>query len=406
MKNFKIIIASLILFQSCGLCYALDTGNEMLYKYGNYIKPVDFSFPDHNVCFIEYSYADDWDLVEKCKAGDKSSCNTIHLALESCKAGELNDDCATNFLANSIIKNDREIVKNFLSTHPYIANKAAVHVLSNSDVTNLGESCLLETPLMTAITKDRIDILQDLIANKNVDLNKQDYSGVTALMCVAMQGKVEAVRLLLANTRIDPNIQDRSGSTALMFAAAYNKDEVVKMLLADARVDPNKVDEDWNTALTWAVEKNAVLAVKELLLDKRVDVNVVTGGFTPLLLAVSKNYTEIIQVLLENNKVNPNINCSAFGRTALMGAAITGDIKTVEAFLAKANREINPVDINMQDKMGLTASQLAIMNHHPEIAKIIQEHPKATDVNHNLEEIRLQIADYIFNQDKNTCLVE
>lgn len=89
----------------------------------------------------------------------------------------------------------------------------------------------------------------------NVDVNRPDQYGWTALLTAASQGNVEIVRLLLARKDIDVEYQDAQGSTALSWAASNGHVEVVRLLLASGKVAKHKDNGVGAAALTWATMK-------------------------------------------------------------------------------------------------------------------------------------------------------
>ena len=188
---------------------------------------------------------------------------------------------------------------------------------------------------------------------------------VTALASAAAEGKVADVIELLQTE--DPAAVDELGRTALTRVCAENPaslDEVVKLLLADGRVDPNSaISYSTVTALMLAVFHSNVPVVQLLLLDERVDPNCQDAeGETALLFICSQwrwrfrllrssssqppegrsqleAACEIVQLLLEHKRVDPNMMDSA-GQTALMHAAVRGPIEFVKLLLG--NERVNP----------------------------------------------------------------
>lgn len=95
----------------------------------------------------------------------------------------------------------------------------------------------------------------------------------------------------------DINIQDNKGATALMWATGNsNNIETVKLLLADERVNPNIQMTDGKTALMLAVDKNYFDIVTELLVHPKIDLGLRDkNGKTALDLAASGEIKNLLE---------------------------------------------------------------------------------------------------------------
>jgi ankyrin repeat protein len=94
--------------------------------------------------------------------------------------------------------------------------------------------------------------------------------------------------LLLADRRVDPT---EDGDDALVQATYNWHGEIVKMLLEDGRVNLN------NDVMIEAIKHNNIDIVELLLKDKRIEVN---GS-----LLIYTNSTEAIKLLLEDGRADP-----------------------------------------------------------------------------------------------------
>jgi len=186
------------------------------------------------------------------------------------------------------------------------------------------------TPLMRAVEYDYKDVFRWLL-DHGADVNEKGESDdVTALILAAVYGRTEMVKLLLEKGAL-VNEEDCDGDTALICAIREGNGQIVDLLL-DAGAYPN-VRVDGLPALIWAfsydvklgekmVEKGAnpywenedgenavVLAVKKGLTEsvKRMvpaiaDVDMCDQeGDTLLMLAVKREYPEIVEWLLQNH---------------------------------------------------------------------------------------------------------
>ncbi len=62
---------------------------------------------------------------------------------------------------------------------------------------------------------------------------------ITALMCASRKGRKEIVEMLLQDKRIEINKQNKEGNTALMLASEEGHKEIVEILLQDKRIEIN-----------------------------------------------------------------------------------------------------------------------------------------------------------------------
>ena len=106
--------------------------------------------------------------------------------------------------------------------------------------------------------------------------------------------------------------------------------------------------------------------VKVLLADQRVAPNQAkTSGATALLVAAQNGHTEIVKVLLADQRVNPNQALTS-GATALLVAAQNGHIEVVKVLLA--NQRTAP---NQALTDGTTPLYIAAQNGHIEVVKTL-----------------------------------
>ena len=170
----------------------------------------------------------------------------------------------------------------------------------------------------------------------NVDVNKQDENGLTALHYACERNNIDAVELLLKHNA-KANIRDFTGSTALHYAY---KPEVIKKLLecvTDVDIQNNK----GNTALHNICEKSYFSSI-ELLLEHGANPNIQNEqGRVPLHYmcmdkkikdeVLQEKSTVFIEVLLKHN-ANTNIK-DRLGNTALHYACIDNHLDNVELLL-------------------------------------------------------------------------
>lgn len=103
-------------------------------------------------------------------------------------------------------------------------------------VTRHGHKALMET--------SDPDVVRLLLDQKDIEVNRQDYLGRTALCEAAWCNRLEAAKLLLERKDIDVNLPENTGYNALQLACHYDYQTLVGLLLERDDIDPNFRDID------------------------------------------------------------------------------------------------------------------------------------------------------------------
>ena len=185
--------------------------------------------------------------------------------------------------------------------------------------------------------------------------------GFTPLHIAASHGFAPVVWLLLEKGA-DPTQQDATGCTPLHCAAAAGHVDVGGLLLASQRGGTKlvrAVDNEMRTALHAAASSGYPGMVQVLLNGGALPVIDVRDaeGYTPLRLAVKKQYLDVVLCLVKGgadvNMVNKR------GRTVLHLAMYDGNVEIIRALL-----EAEHVDQTAKDAKGLTAWEVARRRGH------------------------------------------
>lgn len=111
-----------------------------------------------------------------------------------------------------------------------------------------------------------------------------------------------------------------------------------------------------------AMNNGDLKKVREFLGMQGVDSNAKgDGGCTVLMLAVKAGSWDIVDVILDDGRVDVNIQ-DAKGRTALMYSVISDDEDSLEIFLDKMDERDIVVDLNLRNNDGQSALILAAAN--------------------------------------------
>ena len=114
-----------------------------------------------------------------------------------------------------------------------------------------------------------------------------------------------------------------------------------------------------------AVKSGNKKLVKQFLENKNFIEERDREGNTPLLLAVERSYSEIVDLLLRANA--SVLAKNANNKTVLMAAAAKGQINLVRKLLN------NKINVDERDNNGVTALRMAATNHQIEIVKLLLE---------------------------------
>lgn len=120
--------------------------------------------------------------------------------------------------------------------------------------------------------------------------------GVILLMIAAANGNIQMLNLMLANKSLDVNKKDRYGVNAFWIAAFYSRIEFLNCL-ARAGADLYATNQNGSNALHIAVKRNNVDVVRYLI-EQGCKLDIPKhNGVTALGIAAFKGYNNIISIL-------------------------------------------------------------------------------------------------------------
>lgn len=156
------------------------------------------------------------------------------------------------------------------------------------------------------------------------------------LIEASRKGHKEVVNMLLRQKGIDINKVDVEHGSALFAALMQDYEAIVKLLLksgADVNLQYECNGNEWKTALYAASERGNVVIVR-MLIDNGADINFQNGSDGNSLTVASLNgYKEVVELLL-NNGADPNAQSGPWGN-ALQAASFGGHKSIVRLFLYK-----------------------------------------------------------------------
>jgi ankyrin repeat protein len=198
------------------------------------------------------------------------------------------------------------------------------------------------TPLFIAAQEGRIDIVNALIAARNIDVNQaKTTGGATPLYIAAQEGRIDIVKALIAAGADVNQALTADGATPLHIAAELGHTEIVKALIAaGARVN-KPLTTTGTTPLFMAAQEGRIDIVKALI-AAGADVNqaLTTDGATPLHIAAYRGHTDIVNALIAAKDIDVNQARTTTGATPLFIAAQECRIDIVKALIA-AGADVN-----------------------------------------------------------------
>ncbi len=153
---------------------------------------------------------------------------------------------------------------------------------------------------------------------------------------------------------------------------------IVSLSLDHERIPSTDLPETFRSA----VKNNNAYALRSILIDERFDMEVVNEEMedengvseTPLNLAVSRGYSEIVEVLVKFSNPSPDVADSK-GYSAIFKAVRQGDLHMLKILLEESGSDIN----KLHGPHGWTILMEAIYNSHADLVKFLV--PNVNDIN-------------------------
>lgn len=160
--------------------------------------------------------------------------------------------------------------------------------------------------------------------------------------------------------------------TPILVAAMHQHYELVEYFI-EAKADINAQDHMSLNPFLWAVLNNDLRLVKMMIQTHQVDLHRLTRfGGNAVIPAAEKGHIEILEYLLKNTDINPNLT-NTLGWTALIEAIILndGDLRQQQIVKLLLTHGADP---NMVDAYGKTPLTLAKEKGYFAIAEILLDH--------------------------------
>ena len=139
-------------------------------------------------------------------------------------------------------------------------------VLGNPEVdVNWASGERADALLHTACRLGHTEVVRDLLAHPDIDVNKPNAGNATPMYIACQEGHRDVVHLLMCDPRVDVNQTPEDNVTPLSIACDYCHEDVVELLILDPRIDVNLSDLEGICPL-WSMSHNGLLRPVQVLL--------------------------------------------------------------------------------------------------------------------------------------------
>ncbi len=202
-----------------------------------------------------------FDLWESCRQGDVFAAQSILRSIE------LNGSNMSEVINSTDNDGRTPLIMALEGNH---ADIVQILLTQNCIDVNKGES---NSPLHVACSNGASQIAQLLISHQTTNVNTENSGGYTALYYAIVYGHLSIAEMLLAHPNINVNKQDRFGESCLHFVCSSGNVEMTNILLGHINTDVNLGTLDTNeTALMLACKFDHICIVQQLLSHPRIEV--------------------------------------------------------------------------------------------------------------------------------------
>jgi ankyrin repeat protein len=282
-----------------------EKGANLSQKDGEYLTPLGYAIVNNNVPMLEY-------LLSK---GVKSD-EIIH-QYEAIRHKNLSANMLVYLLNKGL--NPDVLLQKAASINDITGIEVALNKGAKPDQVlydALRYNWLQNRDKLIRLTIDKVDpttvllwatqfgdgqIAKDIL-KKNVDPNKKNENGETALFLALKNGLFDIVKDLVQNQKTDVLIKDKEGNTALILAVTKNAPSEVIQLLLNRGIKINEQNNEGNTALIVAVMNGNKETVSRLI-GAGADVTLKNkNGATAHSFAITRGYGDLAKILEEAEK--------------------------------------------------------------------------------------------------------
>ncbi|KAM7269858.1 hypothetical protein ACFE04_025355 [Oxalis oulophora] len=154
------------------------------------------------------------------------------------------------------------------------------------------------SPLMFITQENDVEALKKLIEQRDINLDQQNDDGYTAIMIAAAGAHLESFKLLLyAGANI--TLHNKYGETANSLSELKHNCEAFEKVMLEYELEQGQNISKRSSALHRATLRGDIDLVRALTSSTTSDINVLNcDGYTPLMLAARRGYSNICEVLI------------------------------------------------------------------------------------------------------------
>jgi ankyrin repeat protein len=211
-----------------------------------------------------------------------------------------------------------------------------------------------------------------MLINSGIAVDIRNGTQRTSLALASLEGKLQVGRFLIERGA-DLNVRDDQGQAPLHFASQHGHLHMARLLL-DHGVDPNiKRNDLWS--LLHLASANEHLKIAELLVQRGASVDVANDKQeNPLYQAVTNGNVAIARLLVDHGPGATVHTPDSNGWTVVLHAASRrGHLGVLKLLLWRG------ADVDVLNKAGRSAAELASENGQAEVANFISEYKANAD---------------------------
>lgn len=176
------------------------------------------------------------------------------------------------------------------------------------------------------------------------------------------------VERLLKNPRLDVNQRGLNNFSYLHYVTASGDDSIVGRILKHGADVNTLTDEGWSPLHIAAIKGHDRIA--KMLLEKKANVNQLDNkGFSPLLYAYYQGHVKVVEVLLQSPQLVRDTDKLDKEKYLPIHIAVVKNDTTMLQLLLKSNK----VDVNKQFFNGLSFLHVAVCKGYLEMARLLLE---------------------------------
>ncbi|XP_071793630.1 fibronectin type 3 and ankyrin repeat domains 1 protein-like [Asterias amurensis] len=214
------------------------------------------------------------------------------------------------------------------------------------------------------LTQD-VDRVADILESGDVWVDVPDSLGFTPLMIAVQKGNIDIIETLM-RFGADINAVNGSGKDSLMLACFAGILPVVKLLRSYGATYESK-DKGGSMAMHWAVDGGNVALIQSMVADgASVNERDSGSGWTPLLRCAAMGGDPNVAKVLMNAGAEVNIK-DKDGKTPLMIACLNGHVTLVQALVERG------ADPTVRTEFGMSAVEMANSFDRKRVMKYFSE---------------------------------